>query len=286
MQSAKLWNRLPPRRETQPLLLVPITRGRIPHSIYIADIWVSSRSIMAESRQLLSLSHGAVQWKHCRRFRQMPKASLIESYDLPGIPLKPDLVSFSNLNPCPSNNRHKWTILVDLLTFEWVFLQVVQAKKGRYFDMHTAAGAGTALATARQTKKFHLWRHPFPTRLTSTLNARLVWSLSILIMEGSWALEGRCESPSTLCYSLLSVHRSGRGIKQRERRWTKNVVELCGWLRWIQNELHSSPVRMQTPENPPGRSACEISTGSYNLYTPRIGMTLPTVSMTEHMAGL
>ena len=63
----------------------------------------------------------------CVMCQQRP---LLDSYDPPGIPLKANLLSFSNMNHCPSNRCHKWTILVHLLAF-WVgFLQAVQAKKG------------------------------------------------------------------------------------------------------------------------------------------------------------
>ena len=89
---------------------------------------------------------------------------LIDSYDPHGIPCKLDLMSFSSLNPYPSNCCHKWTIVVHLLAF-WVhLLQVVQAKKGTCFDVQMAAGVLAASTTARRTKGFLLWRHvhPFP----------------------------------------------------------------------------------------------------------------------------
>ena len=86
---------------------------------------------------------------------------LIDSYDPPDIPLKPRLVSFSNLNPCASNRCHKWTILVHLLVFWARFLQVVQAKKGICFGMQMAPGARASSATARQTKGFLLWHYLF-----------------------------------------------------------------------------------------------------------------------------
>ena len=69
---------------------------------------------------------------------------VIDLYDPPGIPLKPSLVSFSKLNPCPSNHCHKGTILVHLLAFWVSFLQVVPAKKGICFDRQTATGACAA----------------------------------------------------------------------------------------------------------------------------------------------
>ena len=52
----------------------------------------------------------------------------INSHDPPGIPLKPNLVSFSKLKPCAPNRSHNWTILVHLLVFWVSILQVVQAK--------------------------------------------------------------------------------------------------------------------------------------------------------------
>ena len=47
----------------------------------------------------------------------MSQKCSISSYEPRGIPLKPNLVSFSNLNPCPSNRSHKRTILVRGLVF-------------------------------------------------------------------------------------------------------------------------------------------------------------------------
>ena len=71
-----------------------------------------------------------VHWKCWRPVWQFLNIVLIDTHDPPGIPLKPNLVPFSNLNPCASNHSHKWTILLHLLAF-WVhFLQAVQAKKG------------------------------------------------------------------------------------------------------------------------------------------------------------
>ena len=54
---------------------------------------------------------------------------------VPGIPLKPNLVSFLTwIKPCP-NHCHKWTILVRLLVFWVTFQQVVQARKGTCSDI-------------------------------------------------------------------------------------------------------------------------------------------------------
>ena len=101
---------------------------------------------------------------------------LIDLYDPPGIPLKPNLVSFSNMNPCLSNQCHKWTILVHLLAFWVSFLQVVQAQKIICFDMQTAASAYAALATAQQTNGFRLWDHPFRMQGMSMFKVHCVWN--------------------------------------------------------------------------------------------------------------
>ena len=64
-------------------------------------------------------------------------------------------VSFSKLNPCPSNCCYNWTILVHLPVFWVSFLQVVQAKKGCCLDMQTAASTCVAFVTAQETKGFN-----------------------------------------------------------------------------------------------------------------------------------
>ena len=68
-------------------------------------------------------------------FGRMTNSFLIDSYDPPGIPRKPNLVSFSKLNPCPSNRCQKGTILVHLL---WVFSDFSAdcAGKERYLLWH------------------------------------------------------------------------------------------------------------------------------------------------------
>ena len=86
---------------------------------------------------------------------------LIDSYDLSGIPLKPNLVSFSDLNPYPSNHCHNRLLpqmnntgaFSSILS---VFLHIVQAKKGAGSDMQMAASAREALTTEWHTKGFHL----------------------------------------------------------------------------------------------------------------------------------
>ena len=125
---------------------------------------------------------------------------LLDSYDPYGIPLKPNSVSFSNLNPCPSNRCQKLTILVHLLVFWVSFLQVVQARKGICLDMQMVASAHAALATAWQTKGFLLWCHSFCVLATSMSKERLIWNLPRFSVEQSWVLEWRCYSPGTLCY--------------------------------------------------------------------------------------
>ena len=57
---------------------------------------------------------------------------LLNLYDPPGIPLKPNLVSFLSWNLVLSNCCHKSTILLHVLAFWMSYLWVVQAKKGMY----------------------------------------------------------------------------------------------------------------------------------------------------------
>ena len=106
-------------------------------------------------------------------------------YYPPGIPLKPNSVSFSHSNPYPSKCCHKLTRLVHLLVF-WVhFVQVVQAKKGTCFGMQMAASACAALMSAWQTKGFQLWCHPFPAHLVSIFKVHLVWNLQEFLWSDS-----------------------------------------------------------------------------------------------------
>ena len=110
----------------------------------------------------------------------------------PGIPLKPNLWSFSKLNPWPSNCCYKWTILVHLLAFWLSFLQVVRQRKVSalicrwqlvpmlYWGQH-----------GKQSPGFQLWHHLFPAQLASASKN--------YHMEGSWALEWQSMSPGALC---------------------------------------------------------------------------------------
>ena len=91
---------------------------------------VSHRSVVESSQPNFPASASPMHWTHWRCVWYFLNVFLINSYGPPGIPHKPDLVSFSDLNPCPSNSCHKGTMLVHLLVFWVSFLQVVQAKKG------------------------------------------------------------------------------------------------------------------------------------------------------------
>ena len=85
-----------------------------------------------------------------------------------------------------------------LIALEWGYLGC--AGKEMHLPWH-AAGACAALATARQTKGFQLWRHPFQMHLTYNVQCGAlarVWNLKSYYMEGSQALEWQCKSPGTL----------------------------------------------------------------------------------------
>ena len=101
------------------------------------------------------------------RFVMCQPCPLLNSHDPPGIPLKPNLVPVSNMNPCPSNRCHKWTTASVLSDF-------CAGKEGICLDMQMAAGACAALTTVRQTKGFLLWCHQ---QATSTFKACLIWNL-------------------------------------------------------------------------------------------------------------
>ena len=150
---------------------------------------ISAFVLSVLSLELPSLSHSPVHWKRWRRVRHFTNASdqgtsISLAWPTCHIPLKPNLVSFPNLKPRPSNRCHNWTILVHLLAFWVSFLRVVQAKKGTCLDMQTSASILAALATTRQTKGLQSWRHAVhkgtsrrsQRHVTSTFNARLVWN--------------------------------------------------------------------------------------------------------------
>ena len=125
----------------------------------------------------------------------MSNAVLIDSYDPPGFPLRPDLASFSNwtlvlagslLGPC--NRCHIGTILVHLLTFSVSFLRVVQAKKGACFNMETAVDDRAALATMVTANKRAFNGGTDSQYITRPRSRHVLYNIRRIPMEGSQAL--------------------------------------------------------------------------------------------------
>ena len=110
------------------------TQIKIPFSNKDLRIWCQPATYLqicdrVQLPEFPFLSHSSVQWNRWRRVQHPSNVYLIASYDPPGIPLKANLVSIPELNPCPSNHHHKWTILVHLQHFEWVFCRLCRQRK-------------------------------------------------------------------------------------------------------------------------------------------------------------
>ena len=145
---------------------------------------------MAESSQLsfppsatVPSTENAEDWLDISRTHP-----LIDLYNPPGIPLKPNLVSFSKMNPCASNCCQKWTTLVHLLV-SWVsFLQVTPAKKSICFDMQMAAQCPCCIGNGVADNGFSIVMSLVPHQLSR----RASYEIFEISMERSWALERQC----------------------------------------------------------------------------------------------